>query len=63
MSYFLYSTQTDLLFDSVHPPPMRCWGAEQVKGRGVLIQTTLEKQDSLENGCVETVGEGESGMD
>ena len=34
-----------------------------MKGRGVLIQTTLEKQDSLENGRVETVGEGESGMD
>ena len=38
---------------------MRCWGAEQVKGRGVLIQTTVEKQDSLENGRVETAGEGE----
>ena len=42
---------------------MRCWGAEQVKGRGILIQTIVEKQDSLENGRVDTVGEGEIGMD
>ena len=34
-----------------------------MKGRGILIQTIVEKQDSLENGRVDTVGEGETGMD